>query len=276
MDMASRYAQPEWHAALIEARQRRAEHLRALLRPLGQIRLVATWIGLAVVGALLLGRNDYHADLIMASIALASLLSSIAGFAFSAICGALLFHLSDDPVQVVQVMVMCSIANQVAMTWAARRDIVWRELSVYLAGGATGLTGGVWLLLHTDHARYAPALGLFLLIYGLYMLLRKPLVIPRQHVALDFVTGFLGGITGGAAGFLRHHLVQHERLGQGPPACGIPAVHPDHAGPGPDDHQPVASSQHRRAGIRPGRPAVHSGITVRHFAWACAIQKTFR
>lgn len=201
MDMASRYAQPEWHAALIEARQRRAEHLRALLRPLGQIRLVATWIGLAVVGALLLGRNDYHADLIMASIALASLLSSIAGFAFSAICGALLFHLSDDPVQVVQVMVMCSIANQVAMTWAARRDIVWRELSVYLAGGATGLTGGVWLLLHTDHARYAPALGLFLLIYGLYMLLRKPLVIPRQHVALDFVTGFLGGITGGAAGF---------------------------------------------------------------------------
>jgi hypothetical protein len=32
-------------------------------------------------------------------------------------------------------------------------------------------------------------------------LLRKPLVIRRQHAALDFATGLLGGITGGAAGF---------------------------------------------------------------------------
>jgi uncharacterized protein len=201
MDMTSKLSPPEWHAALRAAQHRRAEHLRSLLRPLVHARPVSRWIGIAVVGAVLVGRNDHHIDLVMASIALASLLSSIAGFAFSAICGAMLFHLSDDPVQVVQVMVMCSIANQIAMTWAARRSIVWRELFVYLAGGAVGLAGGVWLLLHTDHARYAPALGLFLLGYGLYMLLRKPLVIRRQHAALDFVTGLLGGITGGAAGF---------------------------------------------------------------------------
>jgi uncharacterized membrane protein YfcA len=201
MDMTSRLSPGEWLAVLHTAQHRRADHLRSLLRPLGKARPVPSWIAIAVVGAVLLGHNDHHIDLVMASIALASLLSSIAGFAFSAICGAMLFHLSDDPVQVVQVMVMCSIANQTAMTWAARRDIVWRELLVYLAGGAVGLAGGVWLLLHADHARYAPALGLFLLGYGLYMLLRKPLVIRRQHAALDFVTGLLGGITGGAAGF---------------------------------------------------------------------------
>jgi uncharacterized membrane protein YfcA len=201
MDMTSRLSPSEWHAALRVAQHRRAEHLRTLLRPLVHARPISYWIGVAVFVAIPLGYNDHHIGLVMASIAVASLLSSIAGFAFSAICGAMLFHLSDDPVQVVQVMVMCSIANQIAMTWAARRDIVWRELFVYLAGGAIGLVGGVWLLLHTDHARYAPALGLFLLGYGLYMLLRRPLVIHRQHAALDFVTGFLGGITGGAAGF---------------------------------------------------------------------------
>ncbi len=201
MDMTSRFSPPEWHAALVEAHSRRADYLRGLLGLLLQSRPVPTWIGAAVAGALLVSRNNYHVDLIMASIALASLLSSIAGFAFSAICGAMLFHLSDDPVQVVQVMVICSIANQLAMTWSARRNIVWRELLVYLAGGLVGLGGGVWLLLHINHARYASALGLFLLIYGLYMLFRKPLVIRRQHVALDFVTGLLGGITGGAAGF---------------------------------------------------------------------------
>jgi uncharacterized membrane protein YfcA len=201
MDMTSRLSPPEWHAALHVAHYHRAEHLRALLRPLVRGRPASNWIGVAVFVAVLVGHNDHHIDLVMASITLAALLSSIAGFAFSAICGAMLFHLSDDPVQVVQVMVMCSIANQIAMTWAARRDIVWRELFVYLAGGAVGLAGGVWLLLHTGHARYAPALGLFLLVYGLYMLVRKPLVIRRQHAALDFVTGLLGGITGGAAGF---------------------------------------------------------------------------
>lgn len=40
----------------------------------------------------------------MAAITLASMISSIAGFAFSAICGAMLFHLVADPVQVVQVV----------------------------------------------------------------------------------------------------------------------------------------------------------------------------
>jgi uncharacterized protein len=201
MEMTSRLSPPDWHTTLRAAQHRRAEHLRSLLRPLVQARPGFNWIAVAVLVAVLISHNDHHIGLVMAAIGLASLLSSIAGFAFSAICGAMLFHLSDDPVQVVQVMVMCSIANQIAMTWAARRDIIWRELVVYLAGGAVGLAGGVWLLLNTDHARYAPALGLFLLGYGLYMLLRKPLVIRRQHAALDFVTGLLGGITGGAAGF---------------------------------------------------------------------------
>lgn len=201
MDRASSFSSPQWNLVLREARHRRAEHLRVRLRTLMTARPVFNWIAAAVAGAVLLGVHDHHIGLVMAAVALASLLSSIAGFAFSAICGAMLFHLSDDPVQVVQVMVLCSIANQLSMTWAARRQIVWRELLVYLAGGTVGLTGGIWLLLHTDHARYAPALGLFLLAYGLYMLLRRPLIIRRQHAAFDFITGLLGGITGGAAGF---------------------------------------------------------------------------
>jgi uncharacterized membrane protein YfcA len=204
MDNLGRPSPLECHVALQAARHHRTEHLQALLGRLTGLRSsigAAALVGMALFCAILAGRHDLHIEIVMASIALASLLSSIAGFAFSAICGAMLFHLSDDPVQVVQIMVMCSIANQIAMTWAGRRDIVWRELAVYLAGGMLGLSGGVWLLLHADHARYIPALGLFLLAYGLYMFLREPMVIRRQHAALDFLTGLLGGITGGAAGF---------------------------------------------------------------------------
>ncbi|WP_456685536.1 sulfite exporter TauE/SafE family protein [Bradyrhizobium sp. P5_C11_2] len=137
----------------------------------------------------------------MVDIAAAAALSSIGGFAFSAICGALLFHLAIDPVQVVEIMMLCSVANQAAMVWALRQTVDWRVLAVFLAGGALGLPWGVWLLLHVDRGVYTHALGIFLLLYGTYMLLRRPVVVRWQHPALDGAVGVLGGITGGAVGF---------------------------------------------------------------------------
>jgi hypothetical protein len=72
-----------------------------------------------------IGLVNGHRAILFAAIGLASLLSSIGGFAFSAICSAMLFHLGDDPVQVVQIMMTCSIANQAKMTWELRRDVDW-------------------------------------------------------------------------------------------------------------------------------------------------------
>ena len=140
-----------------------------------------------------------HGAAVMICVFLASLAGSVAGFAFSAICGAMLFHIGGDPVEVVQVLITCSIANQTAMTWAVRRDIDWRGMGVFLAGGLCGLSGGVWILLHADHVRYTQALGILLLLYGFYMLLRKPVIVRWRHTGLDFAAGFLGGVTGGAA-----------------------------------------------------------------------------
>lgn len=137
----------------------------------------------------------------MAAIMLAALLSSIGGFAFSAICGAMLFHLLPNPVQVVQIMIVCSIVNQAAMTWTLRRDIDWRLLPKYLAGGIAGVPLGVWVLLHADRTTYTPAFGVLLTAYGLWMILRRPVTLRVQHSALDMLSGFLSGITGGATGF---------------------------------------------------------------------------
>ena len=159
-------------------------------------------LGIASLSCLLYaGHLGREMTLVMGAVFLASLASSIAGFAFSAICGAMVFHLHDDPVRLVQVMIVCSIANQAAMTWAMRRAIDWRGLSVYLAGGCFGLGLGVWALLHTDRALYVQGLGLFLLLYGTFMLVRRPGVLRIQHPVLDLGAGFLGGVTGGAAGF---------------------------------------------------------------------------
>jgi len=208
MNRPDRSLQPDLDAAPQLARQRRAAYLRELvsrsLATPGAAKSLWHWLALAgasLLCAALVAHQGFHIEAVMLAIAFASLVSSIAGFAFSAVCGAMLFHLSHDPVQVVQIMIVCSIANQAAMTWAMRRDVDWQGLSVYLAGGAFGLTIGVWSLLHADRTLYIPMLGGFLLAYGTYMLVRQPMVIRRQHGALDFAMGVLGGITGGAAGF---------------------------------------------------------------------------
>lgn len=138
---------------------------------------------------------------IMVAILGAALVSGIAGFAFSALTGAVLFHLIDDPVRVVQIMLICSIGGQCLMVWAVWRTIPWRALAVFLIGAAVGLSLGILLLLHAQPALYDRAVGFVLVFYALFMLTRRPMTVRRQSPLLDAVAGFLGGVTGGAAAF---------------------------------------------------------------------------
>jgi len=171
-----------------------------ILFPASTVRWIALG-GISVLSLILTGQDGLQGPLFALAVCLAAVMSGVAGFAFSAVCGAMLFHLSDDPVKLVQIMMTCSIANQAAMSWALRREIDWRGLCVTLAGGMIGLPVGVWILLHIDHRHYVEALGAFLLVYGTYMLLRKPMIIRADHAALDFAAGVLSGIVGGAAAF---------------------------------------------------------------------------
>jgi len=156
----------------------------------------------AIPSCIVLAVSQGHSDLpMMAAILLSAFVGSITGFAFSAICGAFLFHLSDDPVRVVEVMIACSIANQISMTWSVRHTIRWRDLSRYLMGGGIGVAIGVWVLLHANRLVYTHGLGAFLVVWGLHMLCRRPLTLARRYRGVDVAAGVLGGITGGAAGF---------------------------------------------------------------------------
>jgi uncharacterized membrane protein YfcA len=187
------------------ARQARAEALRDWLSTVGQRRLVlygASVAALAAYGGLLALSNPAAVSpWAMAAVFVAALTSSIAGFAFSAICGAMLFHLLDDPVRVVEIMMICSIAGQALMVWSLRRDIGWRGLTPFVAGAAVGLPLGVYCLLHARPVLYVHIIGALLVLYAAFMIFRRPIVVRRQHALFDGVAGFLGGVTGGAAAF---------------------------------------------------------------------------
>ena len=131
----------------------------------------------------------------------ASTVSSIAGFAFSALSGALLFHVIESPVYAVQVMIVCSIAIQMLSVAALWHAIDWRSLGVFLVGGLLGVPAGVYLLLHLPTTTYRMIIGSMLILYGGYLLLRWPVRALRTGPLTDVCAGFLGGVTGGLAGF---------------------------------------------------------------------------
>jgi uncharacterized membrane protein YfcA len=137
----------------------------------------------------------------MFAIFTAASVSSIAGFAFSPLCGALLVHIIGGPVRIVQILLICSIGMQALMVWTLRSSIPWRLLARFLAGGVAGLPIGLWLLLHLPQAAYAHALGVLIVGCGGWRLLRRHVVLPRRYPAGDIAAGVCGGVTGGLAGF---------------------------------------------------------------------------
>ena len=156
---------------------------------------------LAVEGALLSAQGIPGVAYALVAVLVASTVSSIAGFAFSALCGAMLFHVMDNPVAAVQVMIVCSIAIQALSVATLWQTIDWRNLGVFLVGGFLGVPAGVLLLLHLPTAAYRTVIGGMLISYGCYLLLRWPVRSLQSGPLADACAGFLGGITGGLAGF---------------------------------------------------------------------------
>ncbi len=211
---------PDGLSEVVQARRQRGRYLAAagvdLIRFLARARpdpsrfghLMAPMLLVASTGAILayavLLRTFGDTQVSLAAllgIFGAATLSSIAGFAFSAIAGALLLHLMKSPVQIVEIMMLCSIAIQSLSVWVLRQGIDWRSLATFLVGGLLGVVPGVFLLLHMQPTAYRRTIGVLLILYAGYMMLRRPVVLRWRSAAADTAIGFLSGMTGGLIGF---------------------------------------------------------------------------
>lgn len=203
----------DYAGVLERARQQRADRAgqiaRAMLRPVTQlpssvIRYVVGASAVLVALIYVTGLSDAGLSMGVAAllaVLVASTLSSIAGFAFSAICGVMLLSLMSDPIQVVEIMMICSVGIQGFSVIMLRRDIAWADLPAFLIGGLAGLPIGVGLLLHLGHGGIKSAIGVLLIAYAAYAIFRPGLVIRSPSRMMDAAIGLVGGITGGLAGF---------------------------------------------------------------------------
>jgi uncharacterized membrane protein YfcA len=125
--------------------------------------------------------------------------SGLAGFAFSAVAGAILLHVLP-PLEAVPLMMACSIAVQAANLWTLRKHIRWKESLVLVIGGILGVPIAVWLLQVADVRVFRDVFGLAVACYAAYMLFRPGLSYRLQmnagrNALIGFGGGFVGGLT---------------------------------------------------------------------------------
>jgi uncharacterized protein len=137
---------------------------------------------------------------IWAAVFLGGIVSGFAGFAFSAVAGAILLHFLA-PMLAIPLMMSCTIVSQLMSLATLRRFIDWRETLPMIVGGVVGLPIGLGLLVLADPTIYRIAFGIFLVSYAIYMLIKRPppalshVERPTLHSAVGFIGGIVGGFT---------------------------------------------------------------------------------
>jgi uncharacterized membrane protein YfcA len=129
---------------------------------------------------------------------LGGVVTGFAGFAFSAVAGAILLHILD-PMLAVPAMMLLSIVSQVSASAVLRQGIAWRQSVPMLIGGAAGVPIALYVLTLVDPHTYRVGFGVFLVGYSGYMLVWRPSALLGKlgGVATRASVGFAGGLVGG-------------------------------------------------------------------------------
>lgn len=121
-------------------------------------------------------------------------------------------------VPVVTVLNMLSSIGHGVADW---RKIVWKEIWRILPGSLTGVFLGIYLLTLIDPQPLARALGVFVVLYAIYVMViadRTPVIPARWIMVTAGVTsiaaGVIGSLFGGAAGPLYVIYLNTARLGK--------------------------------------------------------------
>lgn len=123
-----------------------------------------------------------------------------AGFAFAIAASAIWLH-ALEPLQTTMLVVSCGLLLHISLVWPVRRSITLQRFGPFMIGAAAGVPLGVLLLTSLSPDPLKAGLGVGIILYGVYTLLRPklPLVTGGGRAAdagIGFVGGFLGGIGG--------------------------------------------------------------------------------
>ena len=137
--------------------------------------------------------------LFLAAAFFGGLTSGVSGFAMGLVVSGVWLHMIS-PDQNALLIVLCGLVTQGSGIWRVRHAVNWRTVTPFIIGGAVGVPAGTALLTSVDQNTLRITIGVLLVLYSLYNLIR-PAVKPVQGgVAADVGVGVANGLIGGLTG----------------------------------------------------------------------------
>jgi uncharacterized membrane protein YfcA len=132
--------------------------------------------------------------------ATAAFVTGLAGFAFGLVAAAIWLY-ALTPIQTTTLIVLYGLLVQGYAVWKLRRNINVSRLAPLIIGSAIGVPLGILVLRWVPPGTLRTAIGLLLIVFSLYNLVRPALPGAKQAGRLaDAGAGFINGLVGGATG----------------------------------------------------------------------------
>jgi len=125
--------------------------------------------------------------------------SGVAGFAMGLVVSGICLHILP-PMENAALIVGYSVVTQSYGIWKLRHALNWRQVSPLMIGGAIGAPAGAALLTAIDPATLRGGVGILLVLYGAYGLVRPRIRPIHAGRPTDFAVGFFNGLLGGLTG----------------------------------------------------------------------------
>lgn len=137
--------------------------------------------------------------LFLAAAFFGGLVTGVSGFAMGLVVSGVWLHIIE-PGQNALLIVLCGLVTQGTGIWRIRHAIDWRRLWPFIVGGAAGVPTGTALLTMVDPDTFRITMGVLLVLFSLYGLMRpafKPVQggVPAE-LGVGIVNGLIGGLTG--------------------------------------------------------------------------------
>src|SRR5262244_621966 len=124
----------------------------------------------------------------------AALVTGVAGFAFGLVAAAIWLHILT-PIQTATLIIAFGLVVQGISVWKLRRALRWSRLWPFLLGGALGVPIGVAILGWARPEYIRLVIGIVLVVFSAYSLVRPPMKpVTRVGASADVSVGFLNGI----------------------------------------------------------------------------------
>jgi uncharacterized membrane protein YfcA len=129
-----------------------------------------------------------------------ALVAGLSGFAFGLVAASVWLYILT-PLQTATLIIAFGLIVQGYSVWKLRHALDWRKLWPFILGAAIGVPVGVAILGWANPAYVRAGIGVFLVLYSLYALLRPSLPpVTQGGAAADAAVGFANGVLGGITG----------------------------------------------------------------------------